>query len=37
MPRAPPLGRVSSYATDGGELKLFFADDAGGMRFTQAS
>jgi hypothetical protein len=31
------LGRVSSYATDGGELKLFFADDAGGMRFTPAS
>jgi heat shock protein HslJ len=28
------LGRISSYSTGSGELKLFFADDAGAMQFT---
>ena len=28
------LGRVSSYSTDGGELRLYFADETGAMRFT---
>jgi hypothetical protein len=28
------LGRISSYSTGGGELNLFFAEDAAGMRFT---
>ena len=28
------LNRVSSYSTSGGELKLFFADQTGGMRFA---
>lgn len=28
------LARVETYSTDGGELKLFYADDLGGMRFA---
>lgn len=28
------LGRISTYSTGNGELKLFFADDAGAMQFT---
>jgi heat shock protein HslJ len=28
------LGRVATYSTDHGELKLFFADKGGEMRFT---
>jgi heat shock protein HslJ len=28
------LGRVATYSTDHGELKLFFADEVGEMRFT---
>jgi heat shock protein HslJ len=28
------LSRVSSYSTHNGELKLFFADEVGGMTFT---
>jgi heat shock protein HslJ len=32
------LSRISSYSTDGGALRLFFADDVGAMRFrSQAS
>ena len=32
------LGRISSYSTGSGELKLFFADDVGAMPFrSQAS
>jgi heat shock protein HslJ len=29
------LSRISSYSTDGGELRLFFADDVGAMQFTR--
>ena len=32
------LSRISSYSTDNGELRLFFADDVGAMQFrSQAS
>jgi hypothetical protein len=27
------LSQISSYSTDGGELRLFFADDVGAMQF----
>jgi heat shock protein HslJ len=31
------LGRISSYSTDRGELRLFSADDAGAMQFSKGS
>ena len=31
------LDRISSYSTDGGELRLFFGDDVEAMRFTSGS